>query len=101
MSGFDLLLLFVIETLDLELYRPDLDSITLPLLSNKSNDSIGPFWIILGWLRYTGTFQVSHFDFLCLADFYSFDLESFSLTAMPNVSIWMICMVDGWHGRHR
>ena len=96
-SGFDLLLLFVVETLNLELYRPDLDSITSPSLSNESNDSIGLFWIILGWLHYAGMFQVSCFDFLRLADFYSFDLESSVSMAMPNVSIWTICMVDGWH----
>ena len=50
-SGFVFLCYFVIETLDLDLYRLDLDVIASPA---GSNDPIGLFWMISAWLRGAG-----------------------------------------------
>ena len=60
-SCFSVLLLFVVQTLDLELSRHDLDSTTSAL---GSNDPIQAFRIICGWLRCASALQVSLFKLL-------------------------------------
>ena len=97
-SRFTLLRWFLIDTLDLDLYRFDLHAAVSTSPSNESNDSIGPFRCISAWLRATHTFEVSRFDFMCLADFFSFDFESSASTSMHNDSIQTFCVSDGWPG---
>ena len=89
---------FVTHMLDLHLYRSDLDS---TMLTAVSNVSIRTFRSVCGWLRESGTFQVSRFVLLHHFDLHRFNLESSASTAMPNGSERTICEVDGWHGRHR
>ena len=150
MSRFIFLRRFVVDMLDLDLYRCDLDPTAFPSPSDKSNDSVGPFWIVSGWLRYAGAFLVSHFvflrwidlyrsefdaaaaslmsnvseatfqivlgwlcrsqrvivsqvgvfDFWRLVDVYRSDLDPSVLPTTRNVSIWTLCRMDRWHGRH-
>ena len=47
---------FDIDTLDLGLYRCDLNPTASPSPSNESNDSVRRFWIVCGWLRRSGAF---------------------------------------------
>ena len=97
-SPFTVFPFFVIETLDPDLYRSDLYfSTSTPV----SNDPIGTFRVISGWLRCAGAFLVNRFVFLHLADFYSFKLEPSVSTLMPNESVRTVCVSDGWPGRHR
>ena len=84
---------FDIDTLDLGLYRCDLDPTASP---SPSNDSVQRFWIICGWLHCSGAFLVSCFDFSALADFYRFEFDSATSTVTPDESIQMLCVVDGW-----
>ena len=92
---------FVIDMLDLDLYRHDLDPTVSPSPSNESNDSVRTFQGVFGWLRCVSTSMVSLFDFERLADFSRFNLDSSTSTSTPDVSIRMICRVYGWHGRHK
>ena len=74
-SVLDFLCLIDTDVLDLYLYRFDLDAIVSLLPSNKSNDSAGPFQIVLRWLRHVGAYPVSRFDFLWLAGLYRLDFD--------------------------
>ena len=96
-SPFTIFPLFVIETLNPDLYRSDLYFSTS---TPGSNDPIGMFRVILGWLHCAGAFLVNRFVFLRLADFYGFKLEPSTSMSMPNKSVWMVCMSDGWPGQH-
>ena len=84
---------FVIETLNLELSRLNLD---VAMSTDESNDSIRTFGVIYGWLCGAHAFKVSHFDFLHLADVFSFDFDSSTSPSMPDVSEWMVYVVGGW-----
>ena len=84
---------FVIETLDLELSRLNLDAATS---TDESNDSIQTFGVIYGWLCSAHAFKVSHFDFSCLADVFSFDIDSTMSPSTPDISEWMVHVVGGW-----
>ena len=97
-SPFTVFPLFIVETLDPDLYRSDLYFSTS---TPGSNDPIGTIRVISGWLHCAGMFLVNCFVFLHLADFYSSELEPSMLTLMPNESVWTICVSDGWPGRHR
>ena len=97
-SPFTIFPLFIVETLDPDLYRSNLYFSTS---TPGSNDPIGMFRVISGWLHCAGMFLVNRFVFLHLADFYSSELEPSVLTLMPNESVWMVCVSDGWPGRHR
>ena len=55
---------FIVDALDLGLYRFDIDPIASPSPSTESNDSIRTFLIILGWLRCASVLQVSLFEIL-------------------------------------
>ena len=97
-SRFALLRWFLIDTLDLDLYRFDLHAAASTSPSNESNDSIGPFRCISTWLCATHTFEVSRFDFMCLADFFCFNFESSVSTSTCNDSVQTFCVSDGWPG---
>ena len=97
-SRFIFLCCFVIQTLDLELYRSDFDS---AVVTPGSVDLPATFRVVFGWLHYAGAFQVSCFDFLRLADIYSFNLESSASTSTFNGSIWTFCGLHGWPRRPR
>ena len=97
-SRFALLRWFLIDTLDLDLYRFDLHAAASTSPSNESNDSIGPFRCISAWLHATHAFKVSRFDFMCLADFFSFDFESSASMSTHNDSVQTFCVLDGWPG---
>ena len=92
-SPFDLLRCFVIQTLDPDLYRFDLQSSTLP---PGSNDLIQAFQVVSAWLRNPTAFQVSHFDFSCCFDLYRFDLDPITSTMPSNISIWTFRSVCRW-----
>ena len=94
-SPFAVFPLFVVEMLDPDLYRSDLYFSTL---TPGSNDPIGMFRVILGWLCCAGVFLVNRFVFLRLADFYSFKLEPSVSMSMPNESVRTVCVSDGWPG---
>ena len=96
MSCFIFLRRFVVDMLDLDLYRCDLDPTTFPSPSDESNDSVGPFWIISGWLRYAGAFLVSRFVFLLWIDLYRSEFDAAVLMAASNISVWMFRSVCGW-----
>ena len=85
--------LFVIQTLDPDLYRFDLQSSALP---PGSNDLIQVFQVILSWLRDPTAFQVSRFDFSRCFDLYRFDLDPAASTTPSNVSVWTFQSVCGW-----
>ena len=95
-SRFIFLHRFVVDMLDLDLYRCNLDPTAFPLLSDKSNDSVGPFWIISGWLHYAGAFLVSRFVFLRWIDLYRSEFDAAALTAASNVSVRTFRSVCGW-----
>ena len=80
-SHFDFLPPVVIDALNLELHRFDLDPITSLSPFNESNDSIGPFWIISWWLHSSGEYLVSHFILSCwfLIDTLDLDVYRFNL----------------------
>ena len=88
---------FVVETLNLELYRYDLNLITS---TAGPNDPIGMFQVVSTWLHDSRTSAVSLFDFLHLADFCSFGLEPSALTSTPSGSVRAFCVVDRWPRRH-
>ena len=83
---------FVIDMLDLDLYRSDFNLIAL---TAGSMDPIGTFRVVYRWLHHSGTFLVSHFRCFKLADFYRLDLESSTSTAPSNSSVWMFCRTGG------
>ena len=94
MSRFIFLRRFVVDMLDLDLYRCDLDPTAFPSPSDESNDSVGPFWIISGWLCYAGAFLVSRFVFLRWIDLYRSEFDAATLMAASNVSVrtfWSVC----------
>ena len=84
---------FVIETLDLELSRLDLDAATL---TDESNDPIRTFGVVYRWLRDALAFWVSRFDFSRLADVFSFDFDSSASPSTFGISEWMVYVVGGW-----
>ena len=61
-----------------------------------SIDPIAMLRGISGWLRDPIVSQVSRF-----ADLYALDLELPALPSTPNVSVWTVCKLDGWPGRHQ
>ena len=89
---------FVTDTLDLDLYRSDLDG---NVLMPGSNDPMHTFHIVSAWLCCAGAFLVSHFDFWHLADSCRYNFDSSASTSTPNVSIRTVWMSDGWPGRPR
>ena len=97
-SRFALSCWFLIDTLDLDLYRFDLhvDGSTA-----GSNDPIQTFRVVWRWLHDVLAYPVSRFDFMRLADFSRYGFDSSMSTARPNKSVQTICMVDGWLGRHK
>ena len=97
-SCFIFLCLFVIHMLDLDIYRHDLD---VAASTHGSNDPIQTFRVIPWWLHDSRASQVSHFDFFRLADVSRFEFDSSMSTSMPNVSVRMVWVSDGWLGRHR
>ena len=84
---------FVIQTLDLELSGYDLDPIAL---TAGSNDSILTLSSVSMWLCSAHAFEVSRFDFLHLADVYSFEFDASASPSMFNVSVRVVCGSDGW-----
>ena len=68
---------FVVQTLDLELYRSDFDSAAV---TPGSVDLPATFRVVSGWLRYAGTYPVSFPVFWRLADLYRFGFDSSALT---------------------
>ena len=86
-SHFDFLCYFVIDTLDLDLYRYDLDPTMLPSPSNEPNDPVRRFWIVCGSLHHASALQVGLSAVLCLVDFCRYDFDSSMSMARPNGSI--------------
>ena len=84
---------FVTDTLDLDLYRSDLDG---NALMPGSNDPVHTFHIVSAWLRCAGAFLVSRFDFWHLADSCTYGFDSSMSTSTPNMSIRTICRSDRW-----
>ena len=82
-------------TLDLDHYRFDLD----PAASLcRSIGLQATLWGVSMWLRCSGTYPVSPFDFYCLADVYRLEFDSSMLTAACNKSVRTFCMSGGWPG---
>ena len=100
-SRFAFLRYFGTDTLDLELYRCNLDPTVSPSPSNESNDSVRSFRRVFGWLRCVSTSMVSLFDFERLANVYRFRFDSSASMAASDESIRMFCGLDGWLKRHR
>ena len=92
-SPFDLLHCFVIQTLDPDLYRFDLQS---SALLPGSNDLIQAFQVVSVWLRNPTAFQVSCFNFSRCFDLYRFDLDPAASTTPSNISVWTFRSVCGW-----
>ena len=96
-SGFDLLLLFVIEMFSLDLYRLNLDgNVSTP----GSNDPMQMFRIVLAWLHSADPFWVSLFDLLHLADICRHEFDSSASPSTSDKSIQTICRMDGWPRQH-
>ena len=95
-SRFIFLHRFVVDMLDLDLYRCNLDPTALPFPSNKSNDSVGPFWIVSGWLRYAGVFLVSCFVFLCWIDLYRSEFDAATSTPGSNDPMETFRGISAW-----
>ena len=88
---------FLIDTLDLDVYRFDLH----PIVSRPgSNDLNQMFQIVCGWLHGTHAYPVSCFDFSSYADVYRLEFDSSASTALCNKSVRMFCGTDGWPRRH-
>ena len=100
-SRFAFLRYFSTDTLDLELYRCDLDPTASPSPSNKSNDSVRTFRGVFGWLRCVSASMVSLFNFGRLANVYRFRFDSSMSTAASDESVQTFCGLDRWLGRHR
>ena len=83
-SCFVVLSHFVVDALGLEVYRFNIDPITLPSPSTESNDSIRTFWIVSGWLCDAGAFQVSVLDVWRSTDVCRFE---FHMATLPPRSI--------------
>ena len=66
-----------------------------------SMNPIGTFQGISGWLHGLGAYPVSFPIFWHLADLYRFRFDSSMSMSRPNASVQMLCMMDGWHRRHR
>ena len=96
-SRSDFLRCFVTDTLDLDVYRSHLGPSVSPSTSNVSVLTLWTFQRVSGWLRHAGTFQVSQFDFMALADFCRCDFDSSASTVPCNESVRMFCGSDGWH----
>ena len=92
-SYFSFLSCFVVQTLNLELSRLDLDAATSTL---GSNDPVGSFRIVSAWPHRSGVFLVGQFNFWCLANIYSFDFKSSTSMLTPNGTIRTLCGTDGW-----
>ena len=86
-----------VYTLDLDVYRRDLD---VAASTHGSNDPIQMFQVVPRWLRNVAMSQVSRFDFSRCFDLYSFDFESSVLTAPSSGSVQTICRIGGWPRRH-
>ena len=96
-SRFDFLCYFVIDTLDLDLYRLDLDgNASMP----GSNDPMQTFRVVSAWLRGADPFWVSPFDLLRLADVCRHEFDSSASPSMSDKSVRTICGMDGWPRRH-
>ena len=96
MSHFIFLCRFVVDMLDLDLYRCDLDPTASPSPSNASNDSVRPFWIVLGWLRYAGMFLVSCFVFLRWIDLYRSEFDVATSTPGSNDPMETFRGISAW-----
>ena len=92
---------FIIDTLDLELSRYNLDPTVSPSPSNEFNDSVQRFRIICGSLCCTSALQVGLSTVLRLVDFCRCGFQSSASLSMPNRSKRMLCVLDGWLRRHR
>ena len=92
-SHFAVLHLFIVDMLDLDVYRCDLDATTLTVGSNYPT---AMFQNVSAWLHDSRASQVSLFDFMHLADICSFKFESSVLTAPSNNSIWTVRGTDMW-----
>ena len=92
-SRFDFLHYFVIDTLDLDLYRLDLDGNTS---TPGSNDPMQTFRVVSVWLVSSGPFWVSLFNLLCLADICRHEFDSSTSPSTSDKSVRMICRMDGW-----
>ena len=68
---------FVIQMLDLELYRSDFDSAAV---TPGSVDLPVTFQVVSGWLHYAGAYPVSFPVFWRLADLYRFRFDSSTST---------------------
>ena len=77
-SRFAFLRYFGIDTLDLDVYRFDLHP---AVLTPESNDSIGTFGRVSGWLHCIGEYPVSCFIFSRCIDLHSFEFQSSTSTA--------------------
>ena len=97
-SLFTVSLLFVIETLDLDLYRFDLHSSASTL---GSNDPIGPFQQVPTWLCRAGMHPVSCLAVLRLADLCRCGFDSSASPSTPDVSVRTFCVTGGWPRRPR
>ncbi|KIM65562.1 hypothetical protein SCLCIDRAFT_22724 [Scleroderma citrinum Foug A] len=80
--------------------RYDLGPSVSPSMSNVSVSTLWMFQRVSGWLRCAGAFQVSHFDFLGLADIYRCDFDSSAPTAPCDKSVQTFCRMDGWPRQH-
>ena len=83
----------ILHSTDISRFRFDVATST-----PGSNDPIGMSGGVSELLVSSGTFQVSHFDFLHLANIYRNGFDSSMSTLMPNESVWMVWMLDGWPG---
>ena len=100
-SRFTFLHYFGTDTLDLELYRCDLNLTVSPSPSNKSNDSVRTFRGVFGWLCCVSVSMVSLFNFGRLANIYRFRFDSSASTVASDESVRTFCGLDGWLGWHR
>ena len=92
-SHFNILLLFVIKMLDLDLYRSEFDSIAS---TAGSNDPIGTLGWEFRWLHDVHASQVSHFNFCRLTDISRYDFQSSALMPESNDSIGMFGVDYRW-----
>ena len=69
---------FGTDTLDLDVYRSDLHPAASPSMFDVS---VWTFRSVCRWLRCSGMFLVSHFNFMHFADFSSFEFDSSASTA--------------------
>ena len=91
-SGFIPLCYFVVQTLDLHLYRSDLDSSVSP---PRSMALQAMFQNVAMWLHGAHAFKVCCFVFLRCIDLYRLEFDSAMSTAASNVSVRAICGTGG------